>query len=213
MVEDKVKKFFSNYPEKSFYKGDVLIWAHNEPDGIFFIENGSVCQCDISKDGKKIIVNQFKKGAFFPMSWAINKTRNEYFYEATEDLETRFAHTDEVLRFVKNNPDVMYDLLGRVFRGTDGLLEKVSHLMFSDAQTRVLYTMINEYERSQHKEKNEELFVIKLTESELSLRTGLARETVSRQLGKLGKLKLLTVSGGSIKIPNIQKLRSMLKET
>ena len=204
MVEDKVKKFFSSYPEKSFYKGDVLIWAHDEPSGIYFIENGSVRQYDISKDGKKIIVNQFKKGAFFPMSWAINRTKNEYFYEASEDLETRFAQAEEVLNFVKNNPDVMYDLLRRVFSGTDGILKRTSHLMFSDAQTRVIYAMINEYERSQSKSTKN--VVIKMTENELSQRTGLARETVSRQLSKLSNTNLVTVKNGSIIIPNIKKL-------
>ncbi|MEK7621213.1 MAG: Crp/Fnr family transcriptional regulator [Patescibacteria group bacterium] len=207
-TQDKINDFFQNFPERSFYKGDILIWVDQQPDGIFFIENGCVRQYDISEQGKKVAVNVFMKNAFFPMAWAINKTKNEYFYEAMTDVEVRIAPAEKVVDFIRQNPEVTFDLLSRVFRGTDGTIRRISHLMSSNAGTKILYELFIEYQRS--KNKYNDSFVSAMNESDLSYHTGLTRETVNRQLSIFKKSGLVSVHHGEIKVESIKILTEAL---
>lgn len=204
----KINNFFQDFPERSFYKNDILVWVDQQPDGIFYIENGCVRQYDISEQGKKVAVNVFMQSAFFPMSWAINNTKNEYFYEAMTDVEVRVAPAEKVVDFIKQNPDVTFDLLARVFRGTDGVIRRTSHLMSSTASTKILYELFIEYRRS--KNKHNDCFASAMNESELSYHTGLTRETVNRQISIFKKSGLISVHHGEIKIESVGRLMNIL---
>src|SRR5688572_19301178 len=118
VVAEKIENFFSGYPRRHYRKGQILIHAHDEPTHVFHLLEGKVKQYDISYRGDEVVLNQFKPPAFFPMAHAINRTPNVYFYEAETDVELQQAPSNDAVNFVKNNPDVLYDLLSRVYRGT-----------------------------------------------------------------------------------------------
>ena len=40
------------------------------------------------------------------------------------------------------NPDVVYDLLTRLYRGLDGLLGRMSQLMAGSAKSRLMYELL-----------------------------------------------------------------------
>jgi len=138
-VANKIERFFSNYPLKHYRKGELLILADEDPKHIFHLTTGQVREYDISEKGDEIVVNVFKPPAFFPMSWAINKTPNRYFFEAAADVTARLAPPDEALAFLKTNPDVMFDLLSRLYIGSNGLLRRMAHLMGGSARSRLIF--------------------------------------------------------------------------
>ena len=80
-IQKSLDDFFSQYPLKQYNKGQLLIYAHEDPTGIFYLERGSVRKYDIGHEGDEVVLNVFKEKIFFHMSWAINKTHNHYFYE------------------------------------------------------------------------------------------------------------------------------------
>jgi CRP-like cAMP-binding protein len=80
-VGGKIERFFSDYPLKQFGKNEILLRADNDPKYIFYLLEGNVREYDISPGGDEIVVNVFKPPAFFPMSWAIAKTPNHYFFQ------------------------------------------------------------------------------------------------------------------------------------
>ncbi len=186
MIEAKIKSFFENYSSVVYEKHDIIIFAGEKLDFSYYIESGIVNMYDISDKGNRSILNTFKPGAFFPMSNIINDVVPEYFFEANEKTVIRKASAVDVIEFLKKNNDVMYDLLSRTYKGTDGLLSKISELMQGDITSRVL----NELRICAARfgaEESEIGYVLKqkMTESDLSERTGLARETVSRSVKKL----------------------------
>ncbi len=208
-VSQKVKKFFSAYPLRSFAKGEIICHAEEELSGVFYVLEGRVNQYDISPSGSEVVVNVFKPPAFFPMSWAINKTPNRYFFEAATVVKAHEAPAEDIVRFLKANPDVTFDLLSRVYRGLDGLLRRTSHLMGGDAGTRLLFELLNAAHRfGELNEKGE--IVIRLKEGDLAKHSGLARETVSRLLQKLKKSELVKIESGRIVIPSTANLEMAL---
>lgn len=183
----KVKAFFTNYPIRAVDKGQVLIFADDTVPPVYYLLEGQVAQYAIAENGNKVVVNIFKPGAFFPMSAALNKVPNTlHFFEATQNSVVYEAPASDAVAFLEGHPDVTLDLLKRVYRGTDGLLRKLTELMSGTAQERLLAELSIVKQRFGSPQKNGDT-QLAITESRLAEQTGLARETVSKELGKLEK--------------------------
>lgn len=201
VLKNKLENFFQDYDLKKYQKGQAIIWSGEEPPGVIFLKTGKVGQYDISENGQKIMLNIFKPPAFFPMSWAINKTENKYFFEALDDIECQIAPPDEVVKFLHSTPELVFDLLSRVYRGTDGLLERITELMVGTARSQLLLEiLISTYRFGEIKKDGSAELNIKVIH--LAQRTGMARETVSRELKKLESEKIIERNKDLIKISN-----------
>lgn len=206
---EKVAKFFSQYKLQYFDKGQIFIQPGEDPAGIYYLVKGQVEQFDISVRGDDIVVNVFKPPSFFPMSWAINGTPNTYFFRAKDKVLYRLAPAEATVEFLQNNPDVTFDLLARVYRGTDGMLGRMAQLMGGSARNRLLYELIVESQR--FGEQRKDGISLALTETELAARMGLTRETVSRELGAIKKAGLIKISEHRIIVKDINQLQAKLQ--
>lgn len=187
----KLHKYFEKYELKKYAKGEILTFANHEPEGVSLLVSGLVEQYNITSEGNKLAVNLFKPPAFFPMSWAINKTPNTYFYSALTDVKLRRADADETVAFLKDNPDVLFDLLGRVYKGTDALLSRLVLAANGVATNRMLFELLIEAYRF-GTILDDGTVLIRVRQSTLADRSGLARETVSREIHKLEKEGLIS---------------------
>lgn len=208
-VSQKIEDFFSKYETRRFDAGQVLIYAGDSPAGIFNLVSGHVRQYDISPNGEEVVVNVFKPPAFFPMSWAINDTPNKWFYETGSKVALRQAPVGEAIKFLKDNPDVLFDLLSRLYSGTEGLQRRMAHLMAGSARSRVFFELIIAGRRFGKPQKDGVIFV-NIRENELARRSGLSRETVSRELQKIKKMKLISMDHSGLLIKNLDKLEEEL---
>ncbi|HVT00755.1 MAG TPA: Crp/Fnr family transcriptional regulator [Patescibacteria group bacterium] len=203
-IKEKIEEFFSKYKIQKYKKGEILVRAGDDPAGIFYLKSGLVREYAISKTGEEVVVNIFKTGAFFPMSFAINKTPNTYFFEAMEDLILVRAPSEDVVEFIKTNSDVLFDLLRRVYLGTDGLLSRMAYLMSGSASERLIIELIITAKRFGTKESSE--IMVSTTEKDLATQTGITRETVSREIKKLKDKGLIDFGKHSLVIKDIAKL-------
>jgi CRP-like cAMP-binding protein len=178
--------FFSEYPEEYLDKGEILIKAGESPKGIWYLEKGIVEEYELTPEGTKVIVNVFKAGSYFPMSWALNKTHNRYYFAAHTHATIRTAPVDIVIIFLRENPDILLELMARVFRGTDALLRRLVLATSSASSKRLMYELLLESERF-GKEIGDGQKQINIKQNVLAARCGLARETVSRELQQLEK--------------------------
>ncbi len=208
-VADKVHQEFSKYPKRTYPKGQILVFADENPEHIFYIVEGRVRKYDVSYRGDEIIVNIFKPPAFFPMSWAINKSPNKYFYKTETKAVLHIVPTSVALDFVKSNPDIMFDLLSRIYRGMDGLLGRVVHLMSGTAKSRLIYELIMECRRFGELDKQGN-YSLTTNEVDLAARSGLSRETVSREMQKLKDLKIVSIKGKIILVEDLSALEKIL---
>jgi len=210
-IAKKIEAFFADYRLRKYAKGQVLMLNGDTPDDVFYLVEGQVKVYDVTYKGDEIILNVFKPPAFFPMSLAIHKGENSYIYEAETDVQLRQAPADKVVAFVKENPDVMFDLLSRVYRGTDGLLGRMAHLMASSAKRRLMYELLVSARRF-GKQATDDSCTVPFNEKEIGARAGLTRETVSREMAKLKKENLVTVRAKDTVIHNLAVLEKKLDE-
>lgn len=205
----KVEQFFGKYPLKHYDKGQIILLPDQEPDHILYIVSGHVREYDISFRGDEVVVNVFKSPAFFPMSWAVARTPNRYFFEAATKVSVRQAPPDDALKFIKDNPDVMFDLLARLYSGVDGMRRRMAHLMGGSARSRLLFELIIEGRRFGKKSKDDSR-LINVNESEIGKRAGLSRETVSREIKELKNAGLIGVSRQGIVLADLDELEKKL---
>lgn len=209
-VEAKVERFFEKYRMVRFEKGEVLIQADTAPRGIFYLISGQVRQYDVSSTGDQIVVNVFQPPAFFPMNWAIHRHSNPYVYEAFTEVAARKAPVEAVLEFVRREPDVVFDLLSRVYSGVEGLQRRMVYLMENDAQKRLLMELLISAERFGEPRGDGGVFVA-MHEGELASRVGLARETANRALRDLKESGLIRVTRSGIEVQSLDDIRKALR--
>jgi CRP/FNR family transcriptional regulator len=211
-VLKKLDEFFSQYPIKRYHKGQILIYANEDPSGIFYLESGRVRKYDVSPAGDEVVLNIFKTSVFFPISWALNHTPNHYFFEAATPIEVRRAPVVEVMRYLEANPDVIYGLLKQVHAGLENTQRRVVNLMAGDARSRLLFELIIETRRSGELQ-DDGSYVIGISLSELAQRAGLSRETISRELKRLiESKKLLKRRGRMLVIRDLHLLEELLED-
>jgi len=208
-IKAKVAAFFGQYPAQAYDKRALLLHAEEPINSVFYITEGRVSQYDIAPNGNEVVVNVFKPGAFFPMSSAINDVKNHYFFESSLKTTVHVAPKADVVRFLHENPDVLFDLLARVYRGVDGVLRRMAHLMGGDAQTRLIFELLNVTSRFGEQRPDGTIHV-HLTESDLAKHSGLARETVSRLLQGLKAAGLIETSRDGMMVKSITGLEARL---
>lgn len=203
----KIHEAFKKYPKRSYPKGQIFIFPDETPKHLMYILSGRVRSYDVSYRGDDIVVYIFKPPAFFPLSIALNDFQNRYFYKAEVDSEVRIIPIEDALKFIKDNPDVMYELLCSVYRGVEVMLARNVQLMSGSASSILTFELINESLHFAKEQENGSL-LLTATETDLAARTGLSRETINREIQKLKKLGLVNVTKAGIVVTSLDKLQA-----
>lgn len=211
-AQQKINDFFSQYPERHLAKGQILIHAGDTPPGIFYIASGQLKQYTITDSGNEIIVKLYKQPAIVPLSWALNRTQNEYFYEAFSDVVVRKAPVEKLEQLLKNNADIVYDLLKRSHTTIEDLYTRIASTMGGSTRTRMLVEVINDCKKYGTRQPDGS-YVLNLHENDIAARTGLSRETISRHLSQIDHGKLIQITRKNIVIKDIALLEKELGKT
>lgn len=209
VVVKKIHDRFSQYPRRQYPKGQILVFADESPEHIFYIVKGRIRKYDVSYRGDEIIINVFQPPAFFPMSWAINKTPNRFFYKAETEVELHVVPAQDAMEFLEQNPDVMLDLLSRLYNGMEGVQGRLVHLMSGTAKSRLLYELIVESRRFGSLQPDGS-YVLKTTEADLAARSGLSRETISREMKTIKNKGWVSITKNVLVVKDLEQLEAAL---
>lgn len=212
-IEKKLDSFFFNFKKIHFKKGEIIIQADEVPQYIYYLKSGVVRQYMISEKGSELVLNIFKPLAFFPMSHALNNKPSVYYFESLNDVTLYRAPKDTVLDFIRQNPDIQYDLLVRLFKGIDGLLSRMAYLMSANAHKRLIAEILLYNKRFFQTEPSTKSITIDINEHELASLTGLTRETVSRELKVLKNKELISFAKRKLTISDLALLESELSSS
>jgi CRP/FNR family transcriptional regulator len=208
-TQQTIDDFFSNYPERQLAKGQILIHAGDNPPGVFYLASGQIKQYSITDSGAEIIVKFYKESAIVPLSWAVNRTLNNYFYECFSDVVIRKAPVSEVEEFLRGNPDVVYDLLKRAYVSIEDLYARMASTMGESARNRMLLQVIQDCKKY-GVQRPDGSYILNLHENDIAARTGLTRETISRHLSQINHGKLIQIGRKNIIIKDIALLEKEL---
>lgn len=209
-VQKKLNLFFSQFKDKAYKKREILVRAGDEPTGLFFLKNGVVRQYTITPEGEELNLNTFKAASMFPVGWIVNDASGQYFFEALSDCEVYIAPKSDALKFLKSEPGVLFDLVQRIYRGLDGYFVKIEQSMTGSAQSKLIIELIVLARRFGKKLNKSTRIELKLTERDLGSQSGIARETVSREMKKLKQKGLVNFQKNMITIKDLELLEEQL---
>lgn len=160
-----------------------------------------------SPKGEEVVINVFKSGSFFPVQAVVHEEswKNEFSFVAVEDLVVYKAPLAEAKAFLQQHPEVVWNLLQRIYRGLDGMFLRLAQLMAGSARSRVIQEVITRARRFGVRDESG-IWVVPVAENELAALTGVTRETVSRVLSELKHKGLASYALQEISIPDLERL-------
>lgn len=207
-ITDKLEGLFSQFRLVRYYKGQIILQPGDSLQGVYYLKEGYVKFYSISPEGYELTLNIFKPGSYFSMMWAIGNVPNVYIFKAITDVTVWQAPKEEVLSFLKKDPEVLFELTRRTFIGLSGLLERVEYLLFGDAYKKVASVLLMAASRFGEKGDDGEVMIqLTLTHQEIANLANLARETTSIQLKKMERKGIFVQRGHRIVIKNLEKLQ------
>lgn len=204
------EEFYKQFKTRSYKKGEMLIRADDDPQGIFCLTKGYVRQYTISKTGFELTLHILRPVTYFPMVWAVNGTPNVYFFEALTLVEVGRAPRDEVVNFIKDRPTIIFELLSELIERYAETLTRMEHLVFSDAYRRVISVLI--YIAKHFGEEKGKSVVVhhRFTQQDIATLVGVARETASVEMARLEKKGLVKYVDHAMVFENMADLNSEL---
>lgn len=200
------KTFYKQFTIRDYKKGEILIRADDDPQGIFCLRKGYVRQYTISKTGFELTLHILKPISYFPMVWAINGAPNVYYFEALTSVEVGRAPRDKIVNFIKDKPLIISALLSELLEDYAETLIRVEHLVFSDAYRRVISILL--YIAKHFGEKHDKGIIVghRFTQQDIATLVGVARETASIEMVKLEKKGLIKYIDHSMLFENIENI-------
>src|SRR3990167_2587132 len=179
---DRTKEFelfYKQFATRHYKKGEILIRADDNPQGIFCLTKGYVRQYTISKADIELTLQILKPITYFPLIWAINGAPNIYFYEAQTAVEVGRAPKEQVVGFIKDKPAIILELMSKLLGDYAETLSRIEHLVFSDAYRRVISVLLYIAKHFGQKKSQGIAVGYRFTQQDIATLVGVARETAS----------------------------------
>src|SRR3989338_939698 len=173
--KEEFVEFYKQFTIREYKKGETLIRADDDPQGIFCLKKGYVRQYTISKAGLELTIHILKPISYFPMVWAVNGTPNVYYFEALTPVEVGRAPRDRVVNFIKDKPTIIFELLSELIEDYAESLTRIEHLVFSDAYRRVISVLLYIAKHFGEKEGKGILIHHRFTQQDIATLVGVAR--------------------------------------
>lgn len=209
-IEAKIKNFFSDYSTKIYKKGETIIKPEEPLVYIYNINSGYVKSYSLNDDGLELTINIYKPFSFFPITETLAGKINTYFFTAITDVEVTRAPTHKVHKFVKDNPDIMYDLIKRISSGLEGFMIRTQYLIRSNSGQKVASSFVLLARRFGKSVGNNKMkILLPQTHEDISNLSGVSRETTSLEIKKFKDEKIITVKRKHYTIEDFEKMKDL----
>lgn len=205
ITNQKLIEFFNSARHRKFSKGELVLTGE-DPSGVMCIQKGYVQVYSISDDGDRYVHILYKVGELFPLIWAVQNIRRRVFYEAASDVVVAEAPKEDFLKFIKNDAQVIYDVLAQLAEQFYVFADRLDNLEYKSAHERVIYRLVFLASRFGERKGKSVTIQAPLTHEMISESINLARETVSREIEKMEGERLLSRKNGYIRINDIEKI-------
>lgn len=205
-----VSDFFSAFTPLTYKKGEMILRADDPPYGVYYIEKGVVRQYVINGAGETLMLQLYRPGAFFPMTWVMSDIPNRYFFEAAINVSIRRAPREDTRRFLDAHPEVLKDFVRRLLTGIVGLWSRVEHLVLESSYTKTILLILYYAGKFGVPDGRGISLELSPTHREIAAWIGTTRETASLQVEALKKKKLLVSRGRQLIIPSLWALEKEL---
>lgn len=204
--------FFKKGSKRVYKKGEMILRAGDDPQGVYYIDSGFVKIYALSKQATEHIHIFYSDGDIFPLIWTYSGAVRNVYYEALKETTVWVVPKEEFKAFVASDVEVAVTLLQEsigLFRLYAG---NIDNLLYSNSYERTAGRLLSLAYR--YGAKTDKGFVINapLTHQHLANSTNLSRETTSRVLERLQRKGIIGYEGHLIVVRDMDQLISIIGE-
>ena len=200
--------FFSEYKTAKYKKREIMLRPDDTPSCVFYLLKGYVRLYALSEAGEELTLIIFLPGDVFPLNFILGNIVNKYYLEALGAVEVKKIPPLDFSDFVHKNPQILFKIISKVLIRFTGVLERMEYLVFGNSYQKVASILFICAQRFGVKKNDEILIQVPLTHKDIGLIVGLTRETVSIEVKKLERKKLIRYLGRLIAVENLEKLKT-----
>jgi len=201
----KVADFFGTYPQVKLKRNEVILSAGDEITSIYYIKEGLVRQTVISPFGEVFTIHLYRAGAFFPLVYTMGKFSNNYYFDTFTPAVLYRAPVEDVIKFVRTEPDVLLNLVSRLSSGLGGIVHRLEILALSSAYYRTCALLSYLGKNYGQNTNGSTVLPFVLTHKEIASWIGTSRETASIQIERLAREGSISYNNRRISIKNLEE--------
>ena len=203
----KLRKFFNKYPTVKKIKGEILFKPGDKIGDFLLAKSGYVKIYELNKKGEQLVLPVFKPLLLLAMLCLFTKKKNNYYVEAVTNVEYWKVSEAEFLKYLEKDKELKSKLAKYVLMSFSDLMCNYKSLVFGDAKVKITTLLKSLVDAFGRKTKNGLELKFNISHKTLASMTGLSRETVTIQLLKLQKQKVIIYKGRKMIINNLEKLK------
>jgi CRP/FNR family transcriptional regulator, cyclic AMP receptor protein len=190
-----LEKALAKNPVRELSKNRPLLYQGEIPTMAFYIKSGIVKIYNITGDGEERVVGYENSGGLMPIEWLFGRSQvSLYYYDTFTDCEVIRVPKPELIEYMNSNPGVALSYLDRSLAMLMGSTIHLHALQQPKARQKLLYIMQYLVLRfGRPAKQNKQTIDLRLTHQEIANIIGITRETVSTEISKLIKEKVLAI--------------------
>lgn len=204
-LSEKILEFTKQFESVSFAAGDQIPVPQPEVPYLYFLHSGSVKMHAVSEDGESVTLTVFRPHSFFPLMLSLSKVPTAYVFEVLESGDATKIPSREMKKFLKENPDILFNTVERFSDALCGLTARIESLSLRDTESRLAGILLYLLDRFPHTTQPNTIS-LHLTHEDLATWIGVQRETVSREMLRLQKNGSIEAKNRHITILNPEQL-------
>ena len=207
LVHSKMEGFLANYREIKFKKGEILLRPYDEITNCYYIKSGFVYSYTVSVSGSEFTTNVFRPTSIILLSTAISGNTLFCTCETLTPVTAIKIPSRDIRQFMQKESEVAFYYFQKFASALSQTCLRMEAIIFGTAGEKVasaLCLLQNRFKlQSNHNLLNLDF---SLTHRQLASMTGLTRETVSSEMMKLKKKKIINYRSGQIDILDFEEL-------
>lgn len=203
-------KLFRSGTKLTYRRGEYIIRPGEQPNSVFYIEEGLVKAFNISKYGEENLLIIRRKQEVFPLIWALTGQEHEIIYQALGHTIVRRIDRQKYLDYVLTHPDAMLPILDMVTEMYRIHSERILNLEYRTVRERLVSFLLTMSQRFGEATENGLKIDVPLRHQDIASSINASRETASRELAKLEQRGLIKTKQFYVTLVDVDALASML---
>lgn len=181
---EKIRAFFRTGQRRQYQKGEIILRAGEEPEGIYLIESGVVKIYVLNKQGSQHVTHFFGAGDLFPILWFLRKQPRRVYYEAVEPISLLLVSASDFSKLMESDKYIMEEVLEEMADRYMRYAGRIENLLYSDSRERCAYRLLSLGNRFGQDYGGDLLINVSITQQDMARSVNMTRETFGRCLSR-----------------------------
>jgi CRP/FNR family transcriptional regulator, dissimilatory nitrate respiration regulator len=207
LSEDKLEKIRKTLKLVKLEAGECLFAQGDHADRFYQLRSGQIKLYRVSMEGNERVIEVIMPGQTFAEAILFMEERNyPVNSQALSNAELIAFDSDTFIKLLDASPETCFHLLADMSKRLHMRLNEIENLTLQNATFRLIHYLLQQI--SDDVEGNEAEFSLEVSKNIIASRLSIQPETFSRILKSLTKRELISVSGKTIHLLDIDGLRN-----